>query len=56
MSKKRLLSGIFLCPKHEIEFELVREPEDQALCDECGTALEETDELDEQDDSDEDEE
>jgi len=44
MSKIRLLTGIFICPKCEEEFELDREPENLAICEDCRVALEELDE------------
>ena len=41
MAKTRLLSGIFVCPKCEEEFELARESEEEAVCEDCNTPLEE---------------
>jgi hypothetical protein len=48
MSKKRILTGDFICPKCEEEFALDREPEDKAFCDFCRIPLEELNDNDEQ--------
>jgi len=44
MPMQRVLSGYFICPLCDEEFELDREPEKDAKCDDCGAPLEELDE------------
>jgi hypothetical protein len=56
MSKIRLLTGTFICPKCEKEFELDREPENLAICEDCRVALEELDEDDDEEEYDDEEE
>ena len=52
MPMHRILSGFFMCPSCDEEFELDLTPEKEAVCPDCGVRLEEFDEED--DDGDED--
>ena len=52
MSKQRVLSGYFICPLCDEEFELDLEPEKDAKCEDCGVPLEELEENEEHDDAD----
>lgn len=52
MSMQRVLSGYFICPLCDEEFELDREPEKDAKCEDCGVPLEELEEDEEDDNAD----
>ncbi len=41
MSKQRLLTGPFICPSCDAEYDLDHTPEPEAVCEECDTPLEE---------------
>ena len=48
MAKERLISGIYLCPECDEEFEINREKEAELVCEDCGVRLEEVTDDDEE--------
>ena len=52
MPMHKVLTGFFICPDCENEFELDRMPETKAICADCGARLEALEDEDEDDDDD----